>query len=133
MPKRKEVAPADPRSEYREIEQSANKANGVGDEKIIGELADLRPLEYERLRKEKASELGCRESVLDKLVQQKRPKIAARALQGHEVQLTESNLAETSLWGKGLGRNRRNLHALHGITSWRGRRSCSVVCAHSLL
>jgi putative DNA primase/helicase len=90
MPKRKEVAPTDPWSEYREIErQSADKANGVANEKIIGELADLRPLEYERLRKKKASELGCRESVLDKLVQQKRPKIAARALQGHEVQLTE--------------------------------------------
>jgi putative DNA primase/helicase len=65
------------------------KENDVADAKIVGELAALPPLQYERLRKEKASQLGCRESVLDRLVQEKRPKIAARALQGHEVQLTE--------------------------------------------
>jgi putative DNA primase/helicase len=90
MLKRKEAAPPDAWSDYREIEkQPADKTNGVADEKIISELAALDPLQYERLRTQKASELGCRGPVLDKLVQRKRPKIAARALQGRGVQFTE--------------------------------------------
>ena len=89
MPKRKEVTPADPWSGSGEIErQSADKTNGVAGEKIICELDSLGPLEYERLRKKKESGMSCRESVLDKHVQQKRPKNAERSLQGHEVQLT---------------------------------------------
>jgi hypothetical protein len=73
----------------RDKTQDAASDAAMPDGNVIDKLAALSPLQYERLRKQKASELGCRESVVDKLVQQKRPKIAARALQGHEVQLTE--------------------------------------------
>jgi putative DNA primase/helicase len=73
----------------RDESQDAASDAAMPDGNVIAKLAALSPLQYERLRKQKASELGCRGTVLDKLVQQKRAKVAARALQGHEVQLTE--------------------------------------------
>jgi hypothetical protein len=61
------------------------------DDQAIVSLAALHPLEYERKREEAAKEIGCRASVLDKLVEEKRRsgKQANSNLQGHTVVLPE--------------------------------------------
>ena len=62
----------------------------VTDEEIITRLAALPLLQYERCREAEAKKLRCRESVLDKLVEAKRPKHGENdGLQGNAVQLTD--------------------------------------------
>jgi Protein of unknown function (DUF3631)/VirE N-terminal domain len=63
----------------------------VGHDETIASLAALHPLEYERKREEAAKEMGCRASVLDKLVEEKRRsgKQANSNLQGQTVVLPE--------------------------------------------
>jgi len=60
------------------------------DADAIARLAALPVLEYERCRKEEAEKLGCREPVLDKLVEERRPKNReSNSLQGNAVQLPD--------------------------------------------
>jgi putative DNA primase/helicase len=65
------------------------------DEQTIQRLASLPPLEYERHRESAAQSLGCRASILDKLVDAKRPK---SELQNAELQGRTLNLADVELW-----------------------------------
>src|SRR5262249_1580556 len=66
-----------------------NASNSAG-EQTIARLAAMPVLEYERQRKEEAERLGCRESVLDKLVEARRSlqKNGNGKLQGSEVVLS---------------------------------------------
>lgn len=60
------------------------------DEKAIARLAALPVLDYERCRKDEADKLGCREAVLDRLVESRRPKNReSNGLQGNAVQLPD--------------------------------------------
>jgi putative DNA primase/helicase len=62
----------------------------VTDDEAIARLAALPLLEYERRRKDEADRLLCRESVLDKLVEARRPKNCENnGLQGNVVQLRD--------------------------------------------
>src|SRR2546421_1614293 len=80
------------------IERQNDSADLVGagngaveHDETIASLAALHPLEYERKREEAAKEIGCRASVLDKLVEEKRRsgKQANSNLQGQTVVLPE--------------------------------------------
>jgi putative DNA primase/helicase len=58
------------------------------DDETLSRLAAMPPLEYERIREAEAKRLGCRESILDKLVEAKRPpKPRNDTLQGQAVTL----------------------------------------------
>jgi putative DNA primase/helicase len=60
------------------------------DEERLTQLASLSTLEYERQRKQSASDLGCREAALDSLVQSRRKQGSSRdTLQGRSVALPE--------------------------------------------
>ncbi len=61
------------------------------EEKYIKQLAELLPLEYERQRKKAAEKLGCREAILDKLVEEKRQKLnpSHDTLQGRGLMFAE--------------------------------------------
>ena len=62
----------------------------ASDEETIARLAALPVLEYERCREAEAKKLGCRESVLDKLVEAKRPRNRENnGLQGNVVKLKD--------------------------------------------
>jgi putative DNA primase/helicase len=65
------------------------------DDELLKRLAALPPLEYERCRDAEAERLGVRVSVLDKMVDTKRPNSGAQAddLQGRTL-----NLADVELW-----------------------------------
>lgn len=65
------------------------------DDELLQRLAALPPLEYERCRDAEAERLGVRVSVLDKMVDAKRPNSGAQAddLQGRTL-----NLADVELW-----------------------------------
>jgi putative DNA primase/helicase len=60
-----------------------------GDDAEIGRLAQLRPLVYERERKEAAKRLGCRESILDKLIRAARGEADDAQRQGRPLDLHE--------------------------------------------
>jgi hypothetical protein len=62
---------------------------GDSDDEIITRLASLPLLEYERERKNAAARLRCREHVLDKLVEDRRPKNRDDNLQGRAVKLAD--------------------------------------------
>jgi hypothetical protein len=74
----------------KEPEVEPNKSP-AGDEETIARLAALPALQYERVRKAEADKLGCRESVLDHLVNAKRllSNPASDALQGAAVTLAD--------------------------------------------
>lgn len=60
------------------------------EDETIRRLAEMSLLEYEKVRRDEAERLGCRESVLDKLVEAKRPKNREKnSLQGNTVQLRD--------------------------------------------
>ena len=60
------------------------------DEEAVARLAALPVLDYERCRKDEADKLGCREAVLDRLVESRRPKNRENnGLQGNAVQLPD--------------------------------------------
>jgi hypothetical protein len=67
------------------------EAGSNSDDETIVRLAGLPVLEYERQRSDEAKRLGCRENVLDKLVDAKRPK-KNNTLQGFEVGLKDVQL-----------------------------------------
>jgi len=70
--------------------ENSPQTGDVTGEETIARLAILSVLEYERCRKEEADKLGCREAVLDKLVESRRPKTReVNGLQGNAVQLTD--------------------------------------------
>ena len=73
----------------------------VESDQTIASLAALHPLEYERKREEAAKEMGCRASVLDKLVEEKRRfgKQANSNLQGQTVVLPQVEPWEASVDG----------------------------------
>jgi Protein of unknown function (DUF3631)/BT4734-like, N-terminal domain len=76
--------------------------NGIIEsDQTIASLAALHPLEYERKREEAAKEMGCRASVLDKLVEEKRRsgKQANSNLQGQTVVLPQVEPWETKVDG----------------------------------
>jgi Protein of unknown function (DUF3631)/VirE N-terminal domain len=76
--------------------------NGIVEhDQTIASLAALHPLEYERKRDEAAKEMGCRASVLDKLVEKKRRsgKQANSNLQGQTVVLPQLEPWEASVDG----------------------------------
>ena len=77
----------------RQIEAAAIPKES--DEEILKRLAALPQLEYERQRDDAAKILGCRASILDKLVDAKRPK---SELQNDELQGRTVNLADVELW-----------------------------------
>jgi Protein of unknown function (DUF3631)/RepB DNA-primase from phage plasmid len=60
-----------------------------GDDAEIARLAQLRPLVYERERKEGAKRLGCRESILDKLISAARGEADDAQRQGRPLDLHE--------------------------------------------
>jgi putative DNA primase/helicase len=67
-----------------------NAEAATADDQKIAALAALHPLEYERRRKEKAAELNCRETMLDKLVEEKRRTgKGVASLQGQAVVLPD--------------------------------------------
>jgi putative DNA primase/helicase len=65
------------------------------DETEIARLATLPPLEYERQREAAASRMGCRTSILDKLVESKRPRTAQAEA---ELQGRTLNLPDVEPW-----------------------------------
>jgi putative DNA primase/helicase len=73
--------------------ENSPQTGGVTDEETIARLAALPVLEYERCRKDQAERLGCRESVLNKLVEAKRlllrPPSESAGLQGSAVKLAD--------------------------------------------
>jgi putative DNA primase/helicase len=77
----------------RQIEAAAAPKESDGE--ILKRLAALPPLEYERQRDGAAQILGCRASILDKLVDIKRPK---SDLQNDELQGRTVDLADVELW-----------------------------------
>jgi putative DNA primase/helicase len=70
------------------------------DDTILNRLAGLPALEYERQRDSAAQQLGCRTSILDRLVDARRPggALEADALQGGAL-----NLADVELWPESVG------------------------------
>jgi hypothetical protein len=79
-PPKREPAIA-PKSEYGNGATSVNNA----DDAAVAALAALPPLDYERQRKEQARRLGCREAVLDRLVEERRTRGSRASLQGSAV------------------------------------------------
>jgi putative DNA primase/helicase len=70
--------------------ENSQQTADVPDEETIARLAALSFLQYERCRKDEAQKLGCRESVLDKLVEARRPKNRENnGLQGTAVELRD--------------------------------------------
>ena len=77
------------KAEYAEERSSSTSAGNSADNETITRLAALPLLEYDRQRKDEAARLGCRESVLDKLVEERRPKKTSNGLQGTAVTLAD--------------------------------------------
>lgn len=75
----------------REVDSENSPQTGdITDEETIARLAALPVLEYERRREAEAKKLGCRASVLDRLVEAKRPNNRENnALQGNVVKLKD--------------------------------------------
>src|SRR5260370_1282600 len=61
------------------------------DDEILQRLAALPPLEYDRRREKEAEHLGCRTSILDRLVEARRPKLH-EDLQGRAMELPDVEL-----------------------------------------
>jgi putative DNA primase/helicase len=57
-------------------------------DQILQRLAALSPLEYDQQRVEQAKRLGCRTSILDKLIEARRPNFS-RELQGRAMELAD--------------------------------------------
>ncbi len=103
-------------------------AAGLDDDKKIVELACLNATEYERKRKAAAGELGCRSSVLDKLVDSKRKENEQQAETAGNVELyTGVPPWESSVNGQAIAREIRKLlrrytvlpkGGYHAITLW---------------
>ena len=76
-----------------ELRSRVGKAEPVkaesADDATIARLAALPVLEYERVREAEAEKLGCRQSVLDQLVEARRPKQSSDGLQGTVVKLPD--------------------------------------------
>jgi hypothetical protein len=72
----------------REPAFSADTPRNADDEAIT-RLAAMSELEYERARDEEAKKLGCRGSVLDKLVEKQRPRDPGANLQGSAVDMQD--------------------------------------------
>src|SRR5438067_7204044 len=91
---RSQIAGAERGTWYKEKNQSFGESVGNSDEAKITYLGSLPTLEFERRRKEAAKQLGCRESVLDRLVANARQgdKTANGALQGSAVIFPEVEL-----------------------------------------
>jgi hypothetical protein len=66
-----------------------NDRSAQSDEAEIARLAQLPPLTYERERKEAAKRLGCRESILDKVIAAARGETEGAHRQGQELDLRE--------------------------------------------
>jgi putative DNA primase/helicase len=74
----------------RQIENA--RPQQESDEEILHRLAMLPLLEYERRRGQAAKTIGCRTSVLDKLVDEKRPEQTDGALQGGALDIVDPEL-----------------------------------------
>jgi 5S rRNA maturation endonuclease (ribonuclease M5) len=83
---------------------SEYRSGDSGDDETIARLAALPPLEYERQREKEAEQLGCRASILDKLVDGKRPKpeTADGELQGRTMSLADVELWPEPVSGAGV-------------------------------
>jgi hypothetical protein len=82
------------------------------DEEIIARLAKLPLLEYERVRESEAKPLGCRASILDKLVQQAREQNGATSGRGvafHDPELWPVSLGTDALLGDLVDAIRRHV------------------------
>lgn len=73
---------------FREPAFSADTPRNADDE-AIARLARMPPLEYERVREEEAEKLGCRGSVLDRLVEKLRPRDPGANLRGSAVDMQD--------------------------------------------
>jgi hypothetical protein len=69
------------------------------DDQILGHLAGLSSLEYERVRESEAAKLNCRASVLDKLVAERRPKSSDTGTQGRSVGFSDVELWPDAVFG----------------------------------
>ena len=72
-------------------------AGNKADDETITRLAALSPIEYDRIRKDEAKKLGCRESTLDSLVNAKRLLMRPPS-DGDNLQGTAVKLADVEPW-----------------------------------
>jgi hypothetical protein len=87
--------------------------DSTSEKEIIAFLASLPRLDYEKPRKQQAELLGCRTSILDKLVETARPKTNEGLSQGGSVNFPEIGaLALTRGWCRNIGRNFAGLFLL---------------------
>jgi hypothetical protein len=88
------------RSRIGKAENAANTSAATPrdeDDETIARLAALPPLEYERIRKDEAKKLGCRETILDSLVHAKRLLMRPPS-ESDNVQGTAVKLADVEPW-----------------------------------